>query len=61
MNADKIVAIYVMVDDILKALGHVSDGRAQVSDAEVLTVAIVAASECENEQKRALSLMQQLG
>jgi len=61
MNADKIVAIYVMVDDILKALGHVSDVRAQVSDAEVLTVAIVAASECENQQKRALSLMQQLG
>jgi len=61
MNQDRIVAIYVMVDDILKTLGHVSDGRAPVSDAEVLTLAIVAASECANEQKRALSLMQQLG
>jgi len=48
MNQDKIVAIYVMADDILKTLGHTSDVGAQVSDAEVLTVAIVAASECEN-------------
>jgi hypothetical protein len=37
------IAIYSFVDDLLKALNHKSDVRQQVSDAQVITVAVVAA------------------
>ncbi len=38
-----IVAIYVIVDDILKANGHKDDPRSKMSDAEVITTFLVAA------------------
>lgn len=38
-----IIAIYVIVDDILKANGHKDDPRAKMSDAEVITTFLVAA------------------
>jgi hypothetical protein len=37
------IAIYSFVDDLLKALNHKTDVRQQVSDAQVITVAVVAA------------------
>lgn len=37
------IAIYSFVDDLLKALNHPEDNRQQVSDAQVVTVAVVAA------------------
>jgi hypothetical protein len=37
------VAIYSFVDDLLKALHHREDSRQQVPDAQVITVAVVAA------------------
>ena len=43
MNEDVIVTTYVVTDDVLSILGHKSHVLAQVSDAEVLVVAIVAA------------------
>ena len=36
------IAIYCFLDDLLKALQHREDSRAQVSDAEVLTCAVCA-------------------
>jgi hypothetical protein len=38
-----LIAIYAITDDLLKAVGHQDDCRAQLSDAEVLTTALVAA------------------
>ena len=38
-----IVAIYSLVDDLLKAIGHQEDHRRRILDAEVLTTALVAA------------------
>jgi hypothetical protein len=40
---NEIVAIYCLCDDILKAMNHRSDVQQQMSDAEVMTTAIVAA------------------
>ena len=39
---DRTVAIYCFVDDLLKAMHHAEDRRAEFSDAEVLTAAVLA-------------------
>jgi hypothetical protein len=39
---DCTLAIYCFIDDLLKSLGHKQDVRAQVSDSEVITIALVA-------------------
>jgi hypothetical protein len=39
----EIVAIYCLCDDLLKAMHHVEDCQCRMSDAEVMTTAIVAA------------------
>lgn len=39
----EIIAIYAITDDLLNALGHREDCRVQLSDAEVITTALVAA------------------
>ena len=39
----EIIAIYAITDDLLKAIGHRQDRRVQLSDAEVITTALVAA------------------
>lgn len=40
---DHTVAIYCIVDDLLKAVGHREDARRALSDAEVITTALIAA------------------
>jgi hypothetical protein len=39
----QIILVYCLCDDLLKAMRHRQDSRCQMSDAEVMTVAIVAA------------------
>jgi hypothetical protein len=39
----QIVAVYCLCDDMLKALQHRNDAQCQLSDAEIMTTAIVAA------------------
>jgi len=39
----QIVAIYCLSDDMLTALNHANDPQCQITDAEVMTIAIVAA------------------
>ncbi len=39
---DKIIALYCIVDDLLKGIGHQEDGRRKVSDSEVMTTALVS-------------------
>ena len=38
----QIVAVFCLVDDILKAMRHREDEQCQMSDAEVMTTAIIA-------------------
>lgn len=40
---DKVISLYAITDDILKAIGHPADCRRSL-DAEVLTTAFVAAT-----------------
>ena len=39
---DKVIALYCIIDDLLKAIGHREDCRTKVSDAEVITTAFAA-------------------
>jgi hypothetical protein len=61
MNDAVIVPIFVVIDDVLRALGHRTDPRARTSDSEVLTVATVAACPFQNPQERALCVMRGMG
>lgn len=61
MNAGEIVTVFCAIDDVLKGHGHQSDVRARVSDAEVLTVAVVAARFFQNHHERALWVLQGMG
>ena len=61
MNDSVIVPIFVVIDDVLRALGHRTDPRARTSDSEVLTVATVAACQFQNHQERALCVMRGMG
>jgi hypothetical protein len=57
MDDDFIVTAFVLLDKTMAALGHRDDGRAQASDAAVLTVAVVAAKYFQNHLARALQVM----
>jgi Transposase DDE domain len=57
MSGDLIVTVYVVIDDVMRALGHRSHPAAQLSDAEVLTVAVVAALYFQNHHARALQVL----
>ena len=37
------IAIYAIIDDLLKAIGHDEDCRRNMSDAEIITTVIIAA------------------
>ena len=39
---DRTLAIYCFIGDLLKAMQHAEDSRAEFSDSEVVTIAIVA-------------------
>lgn len=41
---DKIITLFCFVDDLLKAVGHSEHRCSQVSDAEILTTAFLAAT-----------------
>jgi hypothetical protein len=58
MNDDVIVAAYVIIAELLQQAGHRDHVLAQVGDAEVLTVAVVAAAYFQNHHERALQVMQ---
>jgi hypothetical protein len=40
---NEIITIYAITDDLLKAVGHTEDSRREVSDAKIITTAIIAA------------------
>jgi hypothetical protein len=42
MMIDKSVAVYTIIADILKAIGHKDDPRSKMTDAEVITTLIIA-------------------
>lgn len=61
LSSDKIIAIYCLVDDLLKAIGHLEDSRRKVSDSEVITTAIVSALYFGGHLDNARHMMQMTG
>jgi hypothetical protein len=61
MNDDVIVAAYVVTAELLRHANHRDHPLARVGDAEVLTVAVVAAAYFQNHHARALQVMHGLG
>ena len=61
MNDDLIVTAHAVMDDVMKALNHCDHKLAKVSDAEILTVALVAAKYFHNNHERALCVMHGMG
>ncbi len=60
MNAEWIITVFVLTDEVMERLEHRSHALAQVPDAEVVTAAIVAAKYFGNHHERALQILQQL-
>jgi hypothetical protein len=61
MNDELIITSHVVIDDVMRYLNHRSHPLAKVSDAEVLTVAVVAARYFRNNHERALWVLTELG
>jgi hypothetical protein len=61
MDDDFIVAAYVVIAETLRALEHRDHPQAQLPDAEVLTVAVVAAKHFQNHHALALATLQRQG
>jgi hypothetical protein len=57
----RIIATFVIIADVMKALGHRDHCLAGASDAEVLLVAVVAAADFQNHHERALCVLSKLG
>ncbi len=60
MDDTRIIATFVIIADVLAALGHRDHSLAQASDAEVLLVAVSAALYFQNHHERALSVLKGL-
>ena len=58
---DSTLAIYCFIDDFLKASGHREDIRAEVSDAEVITIAITAMLQFGGNFQKSRLILHQLG
>ena len=58
---DHTVALYCIVDDLLKAVGHTDDARCELTDAEVVTTALVAAFNFGGNVERSRAFLQETG
>ncbi len=61
MDAIWIITVFVISDSVMEHLGHRSHRLAEVPDAEVITVAVVAAKYFQNHHERALTVLTQAG
>lgn len=58
---NEIIAIYAILDDLLKAIGHDEDSRRVVSDAEIITTVVCAAMFFNGNHSKACSYMKEHG
>ncbi len=61
MDAVWIITVFVIIDDLMEHLDHRTHCLAAVSDAEVITIAVVAAKYFHNHHERAVCVMRDLG
>lgn len=57
LSEDKVIALYCIVDDMLKAMRHTEDTRIKVKDSEVITTALVSALYFHGHQENARAFM----
>jgi len=57
LSEDKVIALYCIVDDMLKAMRHTEDIRVKVKDSEVITTAFVSALYFSGHQENARAFM----
>jgi hypothetical protein len=58
---DKIIALFCLCDDLLKAMHHQEDRQCQMNDAEIMTTAFVAALFFRGNHESARTLLKQYG
>src|SRR5688572_12838313 len=58
---DHTLAIYCFIDDFLKSSGHREENRVEVTDAEVLTIAIIAMLHFGGNFERSRLVLHELG
>ena len=58
---DHTTALYCIVDDLLKAVGHTDDCRRELTDAEVITAALVAALHFGGNVERSRAFLRETG
>jgi len=58
---DSTLAIYCLIDDFLKTSGHLEDCRATVTDAEIITTAVVAMLHFGGNLERSRLVLHELG
>jgi hypothetical protein len=58
---DKIIAIFCLCDDLLKAMHHQEDRQYQRNDAEIMTTAFIAALCFRGHHESARALLKQHG
>lgn len=61
MDATWIITVFVIVDEIMTCLDHHSHILAEVPDAEIITIAVVAAKYFQNHHERAVCIMRDMG
>ncbi len=61
MNDIFIITVHAIIDDMMKNLDHKDHVLAQFSDAEIITVAVVAAKYFQNHHERTLCVLQKMG
>ena len=60
MDDIRIITAYCVIADVLNGLDHQSHKQAQVTDAEILTIAVVGAMYFQNHHENALTIMKGL-
>jgi len=58
---DKIIAIFCLCDDLLKAMQHQEDRQCQMNDAEIMTTAFIASLFFRGNQESARTMLHQYG
>lgn len=61
LQEDKIIALYCIVDDLLKGIGHSEASNRKMSDSEVITTALMSALYFGGNQNNARGFMQMTG
>ena len=58
---NKSIAIYTIIDDLLKEIGHIEPENRKVSDSEIITTLVISALYFSGHQEKAINFMRSTG